>query len=337
MAKKDLRGLIDGISQKEDSTARLENKVQRLTELVERQKKIISDQKAILDKQQEKLSSSDNLTDDVIELKRLVGEQRGVIKDKEIDLEDTKGTLAQLKKELEAYLKRTNPQQLKLEGAIETIGNLKAELAQKNTELNVKNETLQTLSNRIKEAEARAETLKIQLEEITGGVSKDEFDELKVSQSEERQGLKQDISKLETQLLEQEIKYKEEISEAKDMAERFEEMKATFMDLSEKNESFKQEIRNLNKEMEDARNFKKENYAKIFYLDKLKPVMEEDPIYKAFFIIQDVGSISLEDLRKAVSAPIVTIKKEMLKLKKIGAIEMSDEEHINAIKFDKFV
>ena len=116
MAKKDLRGLIDGISQKEDSTARLENKVQRLTELVEIQKKIISDQKAILDKQQEKLSSSDNLTDDVIELKRLVGEQRGVIKDKEIDLEDTKGTLAQLKKELEAYLKRTNPQQLKLEG-----------------------------------------------------------------------------------------------------------------------------------------------------------------------------------------------------------------------------
>jgi chromosome segregation ATPase len=334
MGKKDLRGLIDGISDKEDSASRLENKVQRLTELVERQKKIISEQKALLDTQQKKLSASDNLTDDVIELKRLVGEQRAAIKDKDIDLDHTKGSLAQAQTELNAYLKRTNPQQLKLEGAIETIGNLKAELAEKNTQLNLTNESLQTFVNRIKEKEAEADTLKIQLEEITGGISKEEFDGLKVSQSEERQKLKQDISKLETQLLDQEIKYKEQISEAKDMAERFDEMKATLTDLSEKNETFKEEIKKLNKEMEDLRNFKKDNYEKIFYLDKLRPAMEEDSIFKAFFIIQDVGSISLEDLRQAVGSPIVTVKREMLKLDKLGAIKMNDEEHINSIKFD---
>jgi len=56
--------------------------------------------------------------------------------------------------------------------------------------------------------------------------------------------------------------------------------------------------------------------------------MEEDSIFKAFFIIQDVGSISLEDLRQAVGSPIVTVKREMMKLDKVGAIKMSDTQRI---------
>ena len=334
MPKKDLKGLIDGVEQKEDSTVRLESKVERLSELVERQKKIISDQTALLDQQKAKLASSDNLTDDVIELKRMVGEQRALINTRENELEHTKGSLAQATKELEMYLKRTNPQQLKLEGAIETIGNLKAEMAEKNIKINLINESLQTFVNRVKEKEAEADTLKIQLEEITGGISKDEFDGLKVSQSEERQKLKQDITKLETQLLETQIEYKEKIADAKDMAEKYDGMKSTLEDLSQKNETANEEIKKLNTEMEDLRNFKKDNYHKIFYLDKLRPIMEEDPIFRAFFILQDVSSISLEDLRKAVSAPIVTVRKEVLKLQKIGAIEMSDDEEIKALKFE---
>ena len=334
MAKKDLMGIIDGVEKKEDATVRFEAKVERLSELVERQKKIISEQTALLDQQKAKLSASDNITDDVIELKRIVGEQRGLIKDRELELDHAKGSLAQVNQELAAYLKRTNPQQLKLEGAIETIGNLKAELAQKNTEMNLKNETVLTLANRIKEAEAKAETLKIQLEEITGGISKEEYDGLKVSQSEERQKLKQGITLLETQLLDQGINYKEQIADAKDMAERYEGMKSTLEDLSQKNETANEEIKKLNTEMEDLRIFKKENYHKIFYLDKLKPIMQEDPIFRAFFIIQDVNSISLEDLRKAVSAPLVTVRKEVQKLQKIGALEMSDDEVIKSIKFD---
>lgn len=334
MPKKDLKGLIDGVEKKEDSTVRLESKVERLSELVERQKKIISDQTSLLDQQKAKLASSDNLTDDVIELKRMVGEQRALINTRENELEHTKGSLAQATKELEMYLKRMNPQQLKLEGAIETIGNLKAELAEKNTQMNLINESLQTFANRIKEKEAESDTLKIQLEEITGGISKEEFDDLKVSQSEERQKLKQDITKFETQLLDQQIEYKEKMAEAKDMAEKYDGMKDRLEDLSQKNETYTAEIKKLNAEMEDLRNFKKDNYHKIFYLDKLRPIMEEDPIFRAFFIIQDVSSISLEDLRKAVSAPIVTIRRDIQKLQKIGALKMSDEEHINSIKFD---
>ena len=124
------------------------------------------------------------------------------------------------------------------------------------------------------------------------------------------------------------------MAEAKDMAEKYDGMKDRLEDLSQKNETYTAEIKKLNAEMEDLRNFKKDNYHKIFYLDKLRPIMEEDPIFRAFFIIRDVNSISLEDLRKSVGSPLVTVRKEVQKLAKIGVLELTDEEHITPVKFD---
>ncbi|MFW9897934.1 MAG: hypothetical protein ACFFDO_01570 [Candidatus Thorarchaeota archaeon] len=400
MAKKDLRKTLDSLEKSQDMTARMEEKVQRLTELVERQKKIISEQTALLDEQKSKLGEIDDIPDDIIELKRIIGEQRAQLREKDLDLDHAKGSMVQAQKELELTIKRMNPTQIKIEAALETIGDLKAELAEKNTEVNAKNETLKTLSNRVKEAESEAEALKVQLEDFKGGISKTVVDDLKLKYSEERQKLKQEISNLETQLVEQKIKlvddlklkhseekqklkqeisnletqlveqkiklvedlklkhseekqklkqeisnletqlleqnidYKEKIAEAKDMAEKYNDMKSTLSELSDKNNEAKETIKNFEQSMVDLKKFKEENFSKIFFLDKLRPIMEEDPIYKSFFIIQDVGSISLEDLRGAVGTPIVTVKRDVEKLQKIGAVEMSADGKITAKKFE---
>ena len=334
MAKKDLRKTLDDLEKSQDMTARMEEKIKRLTELVERQKKIISDQTTLLDSQKSKLAEIDDMPDDIIELKRIIGEQRAQLREKDLELELAKGSMVQAQKELELTVKRMNPTQVKIEAALQTIGDLKAELAEKNTEIKLKNETLKTFSNRVKEAEAEADTLKIQLEDFKGGVSKKEIEDLKIKHSEERQKLKQEISKLETQLLDQNIEFKEKIAEAKDMAEKYEDMRKTLNELSDKNNEAKEKIKSLEQSQVDLKKFKDENYEKIFFLDNLKPIMEEDPIFKSFFIIQDVGSISLEDLKAAVGAPIVTVKRDVEKLQKAGVVEMSADDKITAKKFD---
>ncbi len=333
MAKKDLKKSIDALELSQDAQARIEEKISRLTELVERQKKIISQQTALLDTQKLKLSEIDDLPDDIIELKRIIGEQRAIIKDKDLELDQVKGSMVQAQKELQTYLLQKNPQQLKLEGAIETIGALKTELAKKDAEISGKNEILKTLENRIKEAESQADVLKQQIEDIKGGISKQEYDELKIKHSEERQKLKQDITKLESQLIDQKIGFEDKIAEAKDMAESYNELKSTLNELNEKNKEFKATIKSQETGMADLKYFKEENYSKIFYLEKLRPIMEEDPIFKSFFIIQDVGTIPIDDLRAAVGAPIVTIRKDIARLVKIGAIEMSDDGNIKKIEF----
>ncbi|MFX0186940.1 MAG: hypothetical protein ACFE8A_04295 [Candidatus Hodarchaeota archaeon] len=367
MAKKDLRKTLDNLEKSQDMTARMEEKIGRLTELVERQKKIISEQTALLDEQKSKLAEIDDIPDDIIELKRIIGEQRAQLREKDLELDHTKGSMVQAQKELELTIKRMNPTQIKIEAALETIGDLKAELAGKNTEVNAKNETLKTLSNRIKEAESEAEALKAQLEDFKAGIPKTVVDDLKIKHSEERQKLKQEISKLETQLvdqkikvvedlklehseekqklkqeiskletqlLEQNIEYKEKIAEAKDMAEKYNEMKSTLSELSDKNNEANEKIKNFEQSIVDLKKFKEENFSKIFFLDTLRPIMEEDPIFKSFFIIQDVGSISLEDLRGAVGTPMVTVKRDVDRLQKIGAVEMSADGKITAKKFE---
>jgi len=321
MAKKDLKGVIDGIESSQDVVSRLEEKDQRLTELVEKQKKVIKDQNDLLEKQKEKLAASGEIPDDVRELGKIIGEQRALIKEKEMEFEQTKGAMIQAQTELQMLLKRIDPQQLKIEGAIKTIGDLKEDLAQKKSELSLKNETIKTLSNRLKEAENTSKSLQEKLENMESGVSKEEIESLKVQRSEERKQLKTEITKLESKLLDQKLEYEERLAEAKDIKERYNDLFKKVNELTVKNEEAKETIKNLESKNEDLKTFKSSNIDFITHLSKLQPLMEEFPILKAYFIVREVGSISLEDLKAAVGSPIVTVTKDVQKLKAIGILE----------------
>ena len=62
--------------------------------------------------------------------------------------------------------------------------------------------------------------------------------------------------------------------------------------------------------------------------------MEEDPLFRAFFIIVEVGHISLEDLRAAVGSPIVVVKKDVQRLENAGLIVLDDAGKISAKHFE---
>ena len=346
MPKKDTKSLLDDIESKQDVKARLEEKVERMTMLVEKQKRIIADQTSLIDQQKEKLSKMVDIPDDIRELREMIGAQRAQINEKEIEIEHTKGLLAQTQKELEFTKNRMNPTQIKVEAALETIGKLKEELTQKNSEIMVKNETIRTLSNKYSEAETSAKILRKRAEEAEGGgESRKEIEQLKIQHSEERKELKSEITKLESQLLDQKLEFEEKISEAKDMSERYNDLVEKVNELTEKNNEAKEEIKSLQKEMEDKvkglnakmedlRQFREENISKITFLERLRPIMEEDPLFRAFFIILGVGHISLDDLRAAVGSPIVVVKKDVQKLENAGLIEVDEAGKINVKKFE---
>lgn len=331
---KDLKNVLDKIEANEGVTSRLEEKIEKLTLLAKKQKKIIADQTALLDKQKQKISKMVDIPDDIRELRELIGTQRGQINEREIELGQTKGLLIQAQKELELTTNRIGATQIKLEAILETMGKLKTELAQKNSEILIKNETLKTFANKVKELETFSKALQEELEEHKGGVPKKEVEDLKIQQSEERQKLKAEISKLDSEFLNQKLEFQEIITEAKDMKERYDGLVNKLEETNKRYVEAHDKVKSLEASMEDLRNFKKENINKITYLDKLQPLMEEDPIFKGFFIVQQVGSISLDDLKAAIGAPIVTVKKDIQRLQDMGILEMNDVGKITAKKFD---
>ncbi|MHA1527277.1 MAG: hypothetical protein ACTSQD_09605, partial [Promethearchaeota archaeon] len=301
---KDLKNVLDKIEANEGVTSRLDEKVEKLTLLAKKQKKIIADQTGLLEKQKQQISKMVDIPDDIRELRELIGTQRddirelreligtqrGQINEREIELGQTKGLLIQAQKELELTTNRMGPMQIKLDASLDTMGKLKEEIVQKNSEILIRNETLKTFQNKITELGAFSKALQERLEEHKGGVPKKEVEDLKIQQSEERQKLKTEISKLDSKLLNQKLEFQEKITEAKDMKENYDDLVKKLEENNKKYVEAHDKNKSLEASMEDLRNFKKENINKISYLDMLQPLMEEDPLFKGFFIVQQVGS-----------------------------------------------
>ena len=331
---KDLRNKLDDIESSEKETAVLQSKVDRLNELLGKQKRIISNQESIIEEQKEKISKMYDIPEDILELKEIIGEQRQLLNEREVEVEYSKGEVAQAKRELELVQKQIIPTQHKLEETFETIGTLRTELAERNSELILKNEAIKNLENRIQELQAFTDKFKEeQLEMIK---------EMEEKHRKETQELKVEIGKLDSFLLDSKLISTEKSSEAKDMASRFDQIREKYEtlinkvgELSDKNREANAEILNLRSKLEDIQDAEETSIHKIKYYDKLKPLMEKEPLFKAFLIVDKVGSISLEDLRKALGSPIVTVKKNVQQLQDIGLLETDDFGKISVKKVDE--
>ncbi len=397
---KDLKSKIDMIEESEKETSSLQAKVDRLTELVEKQKKVISDQNALLEEQKKKIGISIDLPDDVRELREIIGTQRALLNEKENELEQTKGLLIQAQKELQMTSNQMIPAQKKLEESFVTIGNLKADLAEKNSELVVKNEKLKSLENKTNELQKyvdkfqdeqvkfftdvdskystqiqgkmdtymkQIEDLKIENLSKIDALNKRHMDEmekkseekfkalenlrkeyenkiesLKTDGTKERQVLRSEISKMESILFDSKLISTEKTSEASDLASRFQEIKDKYSELINKVKELEKtkkvandDTKRLTTIIDNLSNFKQENLAKINAFNKLTILMEQDPLFKAYLIVQDVGSISIEDLRNALGSPIVTVKKHIQKLQEIDLVEVNEAGKVSLKKSEE--
>lgn len=342
---KDLKDMIDGIESGEKQVATLQSKIDRLQELVEKQKAVINSQENIIDDQKVKISRMYDIPEDVLELKELIGTQRALLNERETELEHARGEVVAAITELDLSKRQNLPTQRKLEESFETIGNLKAEIAEKNSELIIKNENIKNLENKVHEIQAFADKLQDEQVKLISDMDqkwKMEVEKLRKDYFEEKKELTTKISELDTILLDSKFVSTEATSEAKDMKSRFEEIRNKsdelinkVEELGDKNRTANEEIRRLNEEMKDLRKFKETNGNKIMYYDKLVTLMEQEPQFKAFLIVEKVGSISIDDLRNAMGSPIVLVKKLVQKLQDIDLFKISDDGKISVKKAEK--
>jgi chromosome segregation ATPase len=171
---------------------------------------------------------------------------------------------------------------------------------------------------------------------------KAEMEALKKEHIEERRELNAKISEMENILLDSKLISTEATSEAKDVKSRFEEIRNKQEELINKVESLSDEKRNaeeekrrLQKKLEEYEKFYEENLNKIRYFDKLVPLMEQEAQFKAFLIVEKVGSISLEDLRNAMGSPIVLVKKVVENLEKVELVEADESGKIHVKKVEE--
>lgn len=339
---KDLKNLIDGIESSEKQTAVLQSKIDRLKEIVEKQNKVIRDHEDIIEEQKTKISRMYDIPDDVLELKELIVTQRALINEKERELEMSKGNVVEAQREMDYAKKQNIPTQRRLEESLELIGNLKAELAEKNSELLLKNETIKNLENKVQEIQAFADKLQDEQVKLLSGMDqkwKTEIEHIKNEHFEEKKELTAKIAELDKFLLDFKLVSTEATSEAKDVKSRFEEIHQKYDDLINKVEQLRDEkreaekkIRQLQEKVDEVEKFKDKNMKKIFYFDKLTQLMEKEAQFKAFLIVEKVGSISIEDLRGALGSPIVLVKRIVQNLQDADLFVIDDNDKISVKK-----
>jgi len=168
---------------------------------------------------------------------------------------------------------------------------------------------------------------------------KNELEKLKKEHFEEKKELTTKIAELDKFLLDFKLVSTEATSEAKDVKSRFEEIHQKYEELINKVEQLRDEkrnaealIRQLQERVDEVDVFKNENMKKIVYFDKLNDLMEQEAQFKAFLIIEKVGSMSIEDLRNALGSPIVLVRKLVQKLKDVDLIELDENGKISLKK-----
>ncbi|MHA1106708.1 MAG: hypothetical protein ACTSPN_13475 [Promethearchaeota archaeon] len=331
---KDIKNALDGIESSENLVANVQAKADRFQELIEKQKRIISDQEVIIEEQKMKISRMYDIPEDILELKELIGTQRALINEKDMELDHAKGAVIQIERELELYKKQSEPIQKRMDDTYELIGTLKAELAEKKSEVLLKTERIKNLENKVREIQAFADKLQDEQIKIINDMDKKwktEVESIKREHLEEKNELNAKLREMDQILLDSKLISTEASSDAKDIKSRFQEIRDKQEDLIRKNEVLRDEKRNLEAEIrkfdesiKDLRSFKEDNEAKITYYDKLTPLMEQEAQFKAFLIVEQVRSISLDDLRNAMGSPIVLVKKMVQNLQKADLLEIDD-------------
>ncbi len=341
---KDLKNIIDNIESSEKESAILLSKMDRLKEMIEKQKRVLIEHEKIIEEQKIKITRMYDIPEDVLELKELVGTQRAMLNQREKEIELAKGEVLAIQKELEYIKKQNLPTQRKLEEGFESIGNLKTEIAEKKSELLLKEELIKSLEIKVQEIRAFADKLQDEQVKLLSDMDqkwKKELEKLRLDHIEEKKDLVGKISDLDTFLLDSKLTSTEATSEAKDLKSRFQEIRDSqenminkLEDALDKKREADEKVRKLNKEMEELRTFKQNNVKKINYYDKLTELMEHEAQFKAFLIVEQVGSMTLDDLRNALGSPIVLVKKIVQNLQKVDLFEINDAGKISVKKID---
>lgn len=359
MGDKDLEKVLAGISKTEQKSAIKQAQIDRLRELSEKQKRVISEQEGLLQEQQQKIDSMFDVPADVEQLKRLIGEQRAQLNDKDQKLELSYSKIAEIEQELKGQVQTQNIMNKKFESTFSQIGQTKVELAEKNASISIKENEIQNLNIKIIELQKINEENMKETSRLNEQIRSKELEmldskmraesELKEQIFAERDEAFKKIKELESKILEKELTSKEKLSFADQSIKSYEDMKKKYEDLIEKYDKFietdnknKEEILELKKQIEELNNIKEEeiselkkqieelnnskgaNEKTITIFNKIRNLMDTEPMFRIFGLIWDVGEINISDLKNAIGIPTITMKKYIQTYEKFGILKIND-------------
>lgn len=341
MGDKDLEKVLAGISKTEQKSAIKQAQIDRLRELTEKQKRVILEQEGLLQEQKQKIDSMFDVPADVEQLKRLIGEQRAQLNDKDQKLELSYSKIAEIEQELKGQIQTQNIMNKKFESTFSQIGQAKVEIAEKSASISIKENEIQNLNIKIKELQKISEENIKETSRLNEQIRSKELElmdskmraqsELKEQIFVERDETFKKIKDLEAKLLEKELASKEKLSIADQSIQSYEDMKKKYENLIDKYDIFtatdkknKEEISELKKQLVDLNNFKGANENIIITFNKLRSLMDTDPMFRIFGMIRDVGEISISDLKNAIGIPTITMKKYIQTYEKFGILKVND-------------
>jgi chromosome segregation ATPase len=310
MGDKDLEKVLANISASEKEAAVKKNQMDRLREHIQKQNHMIEELQDIIQDQKDKIDRMFDVPADVEELKRMVSKQRTDLKEKDHALEMTYGRIAELEQDLIGSEKTQEIINKKFDESFTQMGEIRADLTTKRSELQLKENEIQGLNIRIQELEkvitedkkivARLQD-EVRQKDLLLIEEKGKIEaELKQQIFSERDGAFNKIKDLETALLEKDMNTKEELTDARRKSHAYDELKNKYEDLIRKFDKISTELDESVKNYEDlmfnqssVQEFKKKSEPILKNFDKLRKFMEREPIFKIFFIVLDIGSMTM--------------------------------------------
>lgn len=363
MGDTNLENIISNIGQEELAVAQKQAQIDRLKQLIIKQKNEMTEQEKIIKELNDRMHHMYDLPADVEELKRMVGEMRAEINDKDSQLQMSYGTVAEHEAELRNLRLQMNPLSKNLETYITQVGELKAKMAEQEGLLMLKDKDLHELKTNLNNKQENFDKMEVEFAkkvqerlkefmEIEDNYQKkladiqEELREKSMSSDEARVKIKAElqddtiknqtefldkIRKLESQVLDKDI-------ESKEAKQKVENSLKQLQDVKQKLDSHVEKYNKLQKDYSEIEDkiaksdefyaelikFKKDNFDIAKNFTRLMTLFEHDPMFKAFLLVNDVGEMNVEDLKNSLGVPSVTTKKYVEQFIKADLFEMAD-------------
>ena len=345
---KDIEDMISKIEKKQMDAASVKDEIRRLTQLTKDQSEKIERMQRTMEEQKKKLDEMVEVPTDVMELKVIIGRQRAEIEAFEDKISERDWRINELESELGMVKKQREELRVKLddfrkkagassttaeesevkikelEGELQTtkefleaagvtrgdVGELRIKLGQIDARVLEKEKVIERLEEQLKTREAREISLLGNVEKLQSELAKVEI------------AIKNAVNAKETEMRSEMIRFQSELNQKKIDYAKLE------ASLTEKDVQMKNLKADLEKagEVDVGRQKKLQDIEKMqAHIARLQKMLELEPMFKIYFIVEKVKSIGMPDLARAIGSSIGQTRLLAFRLEKEGLLHIEGE------------
>jgi chromosome segregation ATPase len=345
---KDIEDMISDLEKKQMDAASLKDEVRRLSQLTKDQKEKITELETKLESAQKKLDEMVEVPTDVMELKVIIGRQRAELEAFEDKISERDWRINELESELGMVKKQRDEMRVKLNETRQQMGASSSTADENEQMINELKTELQTTKEFLEKAGvARGDIgeLRIKLGQIDARVAeKDKVIEKledQLARREQREiDLLADIEKLQGQMSNVDLDIKNAIAEKS--ADLQSELINVQSDLNQKKLDYAKletelterdvHIQRLQTELSKAGEVDSVRQQKLMeveklqqHVQKLQKMLEMEPLFKIYFILEKVKTIGLSELAKAIGQSLGQTRMLAFRLEKEGLLKIDGE------------